>query len=318
MINKAAFQIQLQGFVPAYRDAVVKLTNESTGQVVERKAFLDGSLAVRDLDPGMYEIEVNHPNLNLPIERRKVRLFPQPAPTMVPIPVPADLFRDTPIRDIPDANLGPIQQEATSVRDRLRPIAVKSPGEAIRAADWNTLVDAVSDLSVALLELTNLVSPKGHDHPEIAEKIGEVQDNLRRFAEAFGRSLLELRREIETESLRKNVDEVLEKGGASQDVRDRVQDRIADLAARVQSDTPLFTQKLSTTGTVLLNAINDMAISKGAEADQFLADSSVQELTNVARQYTETGTQTRPESELLTYQRTTTVTGGKKLTRAIK
>jgi hypothetical protein len=70
MINKAAFQIQLQGFVPAYRDAVVKLTNESTGQVVERKAFLDGSLAVRDLDPGMYEIEVNHPNLNLPIERR--------------------------------------------------------------------------------------------------------------------------------------------------------------------------------------------------------------------------------------------------------
>jgi len=171
---------------------------------------------------------------------------------------------------------------------------------------------------VALLELTNLVSPKGHDHPEIAEKIGEVQDNLRRFAEAFGRSLLELRREIETESLRKNVDEVLEKGGASQDVRDRVQDRIADLATRVQSDTPLFTQKLSTAGTVLLNAINDMAISKGAEADQFLADPSVQELTNVARQYTETGTQTRPESELLTYQRTTTVTGGKKLTRAIK
>src|SRR2546421_3671477 len=191
--DKATFNLQLQGFPAANRDATVKLTNQATGQIIERKPFLDGSLQVRDVDPGLWQLVVRHPNLVNPIIQQPVRLFPQPTPTFIPIPVPADLFKDTPIRDIPDANLAPVQQAVTSVRDRARPLAVKGAGEVIRASDWNSLAGAVSDLAAAVLELTNLVSPKGHDHPEIAEKIDEVQGNLRRFAEAFGKSLVELR-----------------------------------------------------------------------------------------------------------------------------
>ena len=310
---QAAFNIQLQGFPAANRDATVRLVHEATGAVVERRPFLDGSLLVRDLNPGFYELEVRHPNLVTPIERRRVRLFEQPAPTTIFVPVPADLFRDTPIRDIPDADLRPVQQTAADARTRLQPIAAKAPGEVIRAADWNTLVGAVNDLAGAVAELTRMVSPTGHDHAEIAEKFGEVQENLRRFAEAFGRSLLELRREIETQNLRRNVAEVLEAGNATPEIRDRVIGRVRELERAVQVETPVFTGRLAATGSVLLNEINQIAVAQGTGADQFLARPEVQALTGIARHYAEAGTQTRPESELQTYMRTTTAAGGQKL-----
>jgi hypothetical protein len=317
-LNKAAFNFQLQGFPAANRDATVRLTNEATGQTLERKPFLDGSLLVRDLDPGMWQVQVVHPNLINAIDQRRIRLFPQPVPTFVPIPIPENLFKDSPIRDVPDADLGPVQQTATAARSSLAPIATKGAGEVIRASDWNTLVGTVSDLAGAVLQLAALVAPRGHDHPEIAEKIDEVQENLRRFADAYGRSLLELRREIEAENLRRAATDVLDQAGATPEVRDRLLGRIEDLRKTVQVDTPLFTQKLATTGTVLLTEINTLAQAQGAEADAFRAQPAVQQLTLVAQQYSTSGTQVRPESELQTYARTTTVSGGIKLGRLLK
>jgi len=308
---KAAFQFQLRGQVAARRDAVVKLVNEATGQSVERKPFLDGSLVVRDLDPGFWQVEVTHPNLIQPVFTKRVRLFPQPAPTLIPVPVPEELFRDTQIRDVPDADLGPVQQVAAGVRDSVTPIAGKAPGEVIRAADFNTLAAAVADLAQAVGELTRMVSPRGHDHPEIAEKIGEVQENLRRFADAYGRSLLELRREIETLSLRRRVADVLDIGGANEETRDRVLGRVRDLEVSLQADTPVFTGKLANTGLLLSTAINELAVAQGDAADTFLANESVQTLTQIARQYSVAGTQTRSESELNTYGRTSTAGGAK-------
>lgn len=302
-MSKSSVNFQMSGHLPAYRDAIIRFRNEATGAVLERKPFLDGSLLIRDLDPGPYELEVRHPNLVNPIELRRIRLFPQPTPIRIPIPIPANLFRDSPIRDIPDADLAPIQQVATDIRNRLLPIGGKAPGEAIRAADWNTLVGAVSDLSSAVLELTNLVSPRGHDHPEIAEKIGEVQGNLRRFAQAFGKSLLELRREIATLSLRKNVTDVLDAGQATTETRDLILERVDELETLVQTDTPLFTQKLSNAGNLIQTEINNMAVALGDEVDTFLSSDSVKKLKATADTYSTTGTQTRIEDELLMYDR---------------
>lgn len=318
LANKAAFQIQLQGYTPANRDAAIRLVNEATGAVVERKPFLDGSLTVRDLDPGYYQVQVSHPNLVNLIENRRVRLFPQPAPTLVPIPVPSDLFRDTPIRDIPDADLKPVQSTAAAVRDQLRPLADKGPGEAIRAADWNSLVSAVSDLATSVLELTRLVAPQGHDHPEIAERIDQVQGNIRRFSEAFGRSLIELRREIETEDIERTAVDVLDRAQATPEIRERVIGRLLGLREAVQSDTPQFTQKLANTGSVLLTTINELAEGQGAGADDFRALPEVIKLLNTAQTYFTAGTQTRPEAELLTYVQSTRVAGGSKLANIIR
>ena len=313
--RKASLLTKLQGFTAANRDATVTLKNIATGQEIERKPFLDGTLTVRNLDPGMYEMVVRHPNLIQPIESKRIRLFPQTRPTFVPVRVPADLFRDTPIRDIPDADLSPVQQQATNVRTNLEGLEGKAPGEVIRAEDWNTLVGAVSDLAGAVLELTELVSPQGHDHPEIAEKINEVQGNLQRFAEAFGKNVLELQRQLEAEQLEDSVSDFADRAGAGQSnqIRDKYRILLDGIKNNNQATTPVFTARLAHLGNQLLADIQDVAATKGDGADAFLADETVVAMQDVAMHYVDAGTQTKPESELNTYRRTNTALKGRKL-----
>lgn len=311
MASKAAFDIRLQGYPAANRETEITLVNQVTGISVKRKPFLDGQLLIRDLEPGPYEITVAHPNLVQPIDKRRIRLFPQIAPTRVPVIVRPELFRDTPIRDIPDADLSPVQQSAATVQATVQPLATKAPGEVIRAGDWNALAGAVSDLASAVLELTQLVSPRGHDHPEIAEKIAEVQGNLRRFAEAFGKSLVELRRDIENQNLRRKVEVVLDKAGADQAVRDRVLGRVVELETGLQQTTPVFTAKLAATGLNLQREINDLALGQD-DPDGFLVDDDVKSLVQTATHYVDAGGQTQVEEELGTYIRTSAVAGGTK------
>jgi hypothetical protein len=312
----ASFNFQLQGFPAANRDAIVNITQESTGQSIQRQPFLDGSLVVRDLDPGFYQVTVTHPNLFDPIYTGRVRLFPQPEPTFVPITVPAYVFVNVPINDTPAVSLAPVQQKASDIGNSLKPILAKSPGEAIRAADWNVLAGAVSDLAAVVGQLTTLVSPLGHTHPDILSTISQVQDNIRTFSESVGRSILQLQREIEVQALRQTANSVLTLGNASDAVKNSVIGKIDDLEASIQSDTPVFTQKLSTTGTLLLATINDLATSAGATADTFLSQPPVQQLSGVARTYTDAGTLNSPFSELQTYQRSTAVAGST-FTRAL-
>jgi len=307
---KTSLNVNLQGFASANRDAVVKLTQEATGTMIERRPFLDGSLVMRDLDPGFYEVEVSHPNLATAIERRRIRVFPTPQPTQVFIPVPERLFRDAPIRDVPDADLTPVQQQATAAKGVLAPIGGKIAGEAIRSADWNTLVGAVGDLASAVVQLTTLVAPRGHDHPEIADKISEVQENLRRFADAYGRSLVELRREIETENLKRDVTAVLDRGNADLATRARITERLNALDGALQADTSVFTRSLAGAGSLVVNTVNQLAAAQG-DAEAFMGDADVQRLTGVAQQYAAMGTQVRAEGELAAYQRTTSVGGSK-------
>lgn len=312
-----SFNFKLRGFAAANRDAVFELVEESTGKKIERKPFRDGSLTVRDLNPGFFQLKIIHPNLINPIDQRRIRLYPQKQPTVVNIPVPEDLFKDSPIRDIPDADLTPVQQSASKAAESVKPLGLKAPGEVIRSNDWNMLVDAVSDLSNAVLELTNLVSPRGHDHPEIAEKIAEVQANLLRFSEAYGKSLLELQREIEMANLKKRVEETLDAAGASNEVRDRVLNRVKEMEEISQTNTMLFTQKLASTGSFLLTQVNEMAVAKGDQADAFINNESVQKTMQMANIYAETGPVVSSEQEINTYRKSSTATGGSKFNSAV-
>ncbi len=311
MTALSSLSLQLTGHVPANRDAIVRIKNELTGRVHESKPFLDGTLQLKNLEPGPYQLEVVHPNLMTAIDTRRIRIFDQITPTLVRIPVPIALFRDNPIRDVPDADLTPVQQLAERARGSLAPIAAKAAGEVIRAQDWNTLAGAVSDLSSAILELTRLVAPQGHNHAELEEKIGEVQDNLRRFTESFGRSLVELRREIESDNLRTRVTDLLDVGKASPAVREAMTSRLADLEDSLQSDSAVFTRKLSGFGGFVLNTVNDLAVENGADADKLVNHASVKSLAASARSYLDAGSQVRPESELLTYKNSAAASGGK-------
>jgi hypothetical protein len=297
---KAAFSFQLQGYQPAYRDAVISLVHEATGQTIERKAFLDGSLVVRDLEPGFYEVAVSHPNLVNVIEKRRVRLFPQPAPTKIFVPIPENIFRDSPIRDIPDADVAPVQQISSSVSASIGPIGNKQPGEAILASDWNLMATAVQDLANAVLELTKLVSPKGHDHLEIAEKIDEVQGNIVRFSEAFGRSLLELRREVETAKLRRKVNEDIVTRDPTRG--QQILDRIDELELLIHEPTINYTRKLNSVSNLIVRDIQDIAVEQGDAADEFLAEPGVIELNERAQQHIAAGASIKPEQELRMYE----------------
>ena len=138
MLSKSAVNIQLQGYTPANRDATVKLVNQSTGQVIERKPFLDGSLLVRDVDPGMYQLEVRHPNL-ISADRDAADPDHPPAPPRCSCRSPSRRPSSATgrSRTSPTRTSRPVQQAAAAARAQLAPISSKAPGEVIRAADWN-------------------------------------------------------------------------------------------------------------------------------------------------------------------------------------
>jgi hypothetical protein len=314
----AGLQLKLQGYTPANRDATVRLVHEATGRVVERKPFLDGTLLVRDLEPGFYEVEVTHPNLSTPIEKKKIRIFDQGALTYVPVTVNPDIFFPRPPQDQAIADLGPVQQMASAVRESLRPLDGKSPGEAIRAADWNALVGAVDDLAAALLQMTHLLAPRGHDHAGLHGDLVAVKEDVRKFSESFGRSVLELRRDLEITNLKHDIGGILDAGAATADMRDRVSARMADLERAIQSDTGVFTGRLAGTGALVLGVINELAAARGAEADAFLNREDVKTVSTVARHYAEAGVQVRAEAELHIYERAAAATGGKTVSRAVR
>lgn len=308
------FNFQLKGFTPANRDAEVTLVEEVTGKEIKRKPFLDGSLNLKNLNAGFYQVKVQHPNLINPIWTKRVRLFPQPRPTVITVPVPEDIFSDTPIRDIPDSNIGPVQQSVSAAADSLAPIGNKVSGEVIRSADWNILVGAVTELAAAVLELTNLVSPKGHGHPEIAEKIAEVQSNLLNFAESYGQNLLQLQREIEALNMRRKVEEVYNLGKVPEAERTAVLERFDDLASNLQLPAPVWTSKLANVGGLVLSQVNTIATNQD-DPDEFINNKQVKEVVNFATQYHTSGVQTTAESELNIYRKTNAVKLTSKLGR---
>jgi hypothetical protein len=307
MAATGSLNVQLSGFPAANRDAQVTLTNAATGQTITRSPFLDGSLVVRDLDPGLWQMKVTHPNIMTPIYQQPIRVFPQLPPTFVPVPIPPAVFQDTPIRSVPAANLGPVQQALTSIRDSIGPVQGKSPGEVIRASDWNVLASAVRDLAANVLQLTNLVSPIGHTHPEIADKIEEVQTNLTNFAQSFGQALLQVERQFETVNLRQSLSAALDQAQAPQATRDDLLGRVDTLSNSLQADPSAFTGQLSNTGNRVLTSMSDLITANPALAN----NASVQKAQQIATQYATSGTVTNAAAELNIYKRTTSVAGNK-------
>lgn len=309
----SSISIKLQNFPAANRDATVTLTNSATGQVIQRKPFLDGTLLVRDIDPGDWQVQVKHPNVVSPLFQGHIKTLPSAFPTFVPVPIRPSDFQDTPIQDIPDADLGPVQQTVAAIRTQVGSIGGKTPGEAIRADDWNRLVGGVSDLAGAVLELVSLVSPRGHDHPEIAAKIDEVQGNLRRFMNSFGNSLLDVRRDIESQNFKRATQKMLDTGGVVGPDRDRILARVDELADSRQASTLEYTTKLANAGAVIAAEVQQIAQAQGDNAGQFLANPDVQNVIGLTNTFAASGGSLGIEEELGTYRKTTVLQAGTKI-----
>jgi hypothetical protein len=181
-------------------------------------------------------------------------------------------------------------------------------GEAIRAADWNALVSAVRDLASNVLALTQLVAPRGHNHPEIEEKIAEVQGNIRSFTEAFGRSLLEFRRELEAAHFRNVVTGVLDAAQAPQKTRDDLLGRVDKLTESLSADPSIFTAQLSKTGSAVLSQVATLITAN----PELQSNPVVAKTQETAQTYVMGGVATTATKELGIYTRTTASADGGK------
>jgi hypothetical protein len=198
------------GFPAANRELTVELREPTTQTLVRQvKPFLDGTARVANIAPGIYEMTVRHPNVALPVLTRPIRVLPI-GDTKVSLLLDPSKFRNTPIEDIPEANLGPINDAAKSIAETVTPLAAKQPGEAILAQDWNAMGSAIRELANTLGQMVGLVSPTGHNHSELEKKINEMSDNFQQLLETLSSSLAELQREIQADRLQTHIKDVLD------------------------------------------------------------------------------------------------------------
>jgi hypothetical protein len=104
-----------------------------------------------------------------------------------------------------------VQDAARSIAETVTPLLGKVPGEAILAQDWNAMAGAIRDLAEAVGQLTQLVSPLGHNHPEIEKKLNEMQGNFDELVNSVSASLTELQRQIQTQRFRQQVVDELDR-----------------------------------------------------------------------------------------------------------
>jgi len=261
--------LNILGFPAVNRDLKIEVRDPATQNVVRTaQPFLDGTVRVPKLDPGAYEVTVRHPNVALPVVVRPIRVLPQ-GETKISLILDPSKFRNTPIEDIPDANLGPVQDAVRSVAETVLPLSHKVPGEAILAQDWNTMASALRDLANAVAELTRLVSPIGHNHPELEKKFSEVSGNFDELINSVTASLTELQRQMQTQRFRQQVEDLVEEAGPVLTPPDvaRFRDAVATLERSATSSPVQFSRDARNASVQLQTELADLLDKKKSDPD---------------------------------------------------
>lgn len=261
------------------RDMTVEFVNPATNERRNATPFLDGSVMVQNIPPGAWQIVAKHPNVIGDIVNRPIRILPD-RPTVTRITIPANIFNNAAIADTPEANLGPPQAKLAEAEAAARDQARKVAGQPIFAEDWNVLAGCLADTAKATGELSRLVTPVGHDHPELVLKFAEVQDNLQRFYDLFARSLTELQRQIEQLALQRKTDKVVEKIPAlPAPSRQRIEDAIGKLRDAYQDPPSVYDQKRRRFGQLLQEEVSGALVDATPEVQ---SDVDVRDALTVA------------------------------------
>lgn len=273
--------MNLLGFPAVNRDLTVELRDPASQNVVRTvKPFLDGTVRVPKIDPGAYEVAVRHPNIPVPILTRPIRVLPV-GDTKISIVIDPSKFRNTPIEDIPDANLTPVLDLAQSVAETVLPLANKVPGEAILSRDWNAMASAVRDLAQAVGELTRLVSPIGHNHPELEKKFDEVTGNFDTLVNTVSSVVTELQRQIQTQRFRRQIDDVLDAAQIAPDSprAKELTDLVANLEKSVTVSPTAFSREVRNAAQQLGTKVETLIDEKRSSDPDFAAKPAVQSLS---------------------------------------
>jgi hypothetical protein len=268
--------LNILGF-PAVNGDLQVVVRDSSGETVRTaRPFLDGTVKMPNFEPGAYELAVLHPNITLPVIQQPIRILPV-GDTQVSVLIDPAKFKNTPIADIPDANLGPVRDRTQSVSETVLPLAQKQPGEAITAQDWNLMATGIRDLAMATTELTRLVTPTGHDHAELVTKIEEMVGNFSELLSTLGAAMTELQRQIQNLRVRKQVEDVLDQAVVDPPIREEFLLHLHNLDAAVTEPPSGFGRTARTTG-VQLGARLQALIDEHAADDVFLNSPSVKTL----------------------------------------
>lgn len=272
--------VNILGFAAVNRDLKVELRDPVTNSVVrEVTPFLDGTVRIPKIDAGAYDLAVKHPNLALPVLRRPIRVLPT-GDTKVSVLIDPSQFRNTPIEDIPEANLAPVRDALQSVAETVLPLGHKQPGEAIRSEDWNALVSGLRDVAQAVTELTRIISPAGHDHLEFNRKFDEMSQNFSTLLNTLSAAMTELQRQIQTERMRNQLIDVLDAAEVPQDKRKPFLAPVEVLQKSVTESPVSFGRKARTAGVEIEQMLENLKVEKKPE---FAAGKSVETLGETAQ-----------------------------------
>lgn len=278
--GNTTLKLQLNTPASYTRDMTVKITNQVTGEKRTVTPYLDGSVSVPNLEPGQWRVQVTHPNLVFDLYDRPIKVFPD-RPTNASIVIPANIFENVPIRDIPDADLGPVQRhldEAGSIAERQ---STKKAGQPIYADDWNELAGALATATKAAREMTELVSPRGHDHPELVDKLDEIQRNLQRMFDVFGASLAQLQRQIQQLALQSKVDAALEKTTkVTPETRKSIQDMVTSLQESWADSPGVYSARKRRTAQQLTDQLSQVLVNETPDVNNAAEVKELQEFAS--------------------------------------
>lgn len=295
------------------RDLDVELISEASGARKTVKPYLDGSVRIRDLEPGGWRVVVKHPNLVHSVLDRRIVVLPD-RPTYVPLQIPKDIFSNAAIRETPEEDLSPELGRLDEVVGKSDQQAKKIAGQPIFADDWNALAATVGDVARTTRDLAQKVSPIGHDHPELVEKLAELQANLERFFEVFGETVVQLQRQIQQLALRQQTEATLDKiPDITPSQRDKFTKAIEKLAEVSDSRPDIYTREVKRVGEKLHAEV----LAAAGDNEVLMADKQVTELLDVAREMSNTATVKDYKRELEAHKRIESAQSSRNLTKLL-
>lgn len=226
--------VNVLGFAAVNTDLRAQLRDVVTGTVVEeRPLFRDGTARFPKVRPGQYDLHVVHPNMPLrPVVVRPIRALPG-GPTKISILVDPKDFRNTAIEDVPDVDLTPLAKTMDDVELAAQGLANKKGGEAILASDWNAMASSMALLAKSVSELTRLVTPVGHNHPEYEKKVNELSSNFDKLVGTLSASMAEIQRQLQIRRLEEVTTKILDEANVPITDRRAVNERFDRLREKV-------------------------------------------------------------------------------------
>ncbi|HET8774603.1 MAG TPA: hypothetical protein VFP80_12445 [Thermoanaerobaculia bacterium] len=256
--------VNVLGFAAVNTDLKAQLRDTVTGAVLEeRPLFRDGTARFPKVRPGQYDLHVVHPNMPLrPVVSRPIRMLPV-GPTKISILIDPKDFQNTALEDVPDVDLTPLAKTMDDVELAAQGLGNKKGGEAILASDWNAMASSVALLAKSVSELTRLVTPVGHNHPEYEKKINEMSSNFDKLVGTLSASMAEIQRQLQIRRLEEVTTKLLDEANVPLTNRKVVEERFDRLREKVTESPRDFSELMRNQSADIERAVKDMVGTAG-------------------------------------------------------